>query len=170
MATATACARALAELSVYWLEEPLDTADLEGYRELRELGLVPIAAGEMVRTLAETRRLVEVVDVIQNDVVLAGGVTGCRAVAAWAEERGRVWSPHTWSTGYGLLANLQVALAFSTAEFLEWPYDPPAFSPPVRDFMLPMPLVVEDGFLAAPPGPGLGMVPDFEELERWRVG
>ncbi len=46
-----------------------------------------IAAGEMVRSLSETRRLLDSVDVIQNDVVLAGGVTGCRMVAGWAEER-----------------------------------------------------------------------------------
>ncbi|MGQ0849131.1 MAG: mandelate racemase/muconate lactonizing enzyme family protein [Actinomycetota bacterium] len=163
--------KALADLDVYWIEEPLPSADLDGYRVLRDLGLVRIAGGEMVRTLSESRRLLEVVDVIQNDTVLAGGITGCRRVAAWAEAADVVWSPHTWTTGLGLLANLHAALAFSTGEYLEMPYDPPAWTEERRDFMLSDPLRFEpDGFLRAPPGPGLGVEPDLDLLERWRVG
>ncbi len=168
--TAIECARALSELDVFWLEEPLDTNDVGGYRRLQELGLLPIAAGEMVRDLTASRRLLEVVDVIQNDVVLAGGVHGCQLVASWAKDQGRIWSPHTWSTGYGLLANLHVALAWSTGPYLEFPYDPPGWTYERRDFMLPQQLQVEEGFLKAPPGSGLGMEPDFKDLERWRIG
>ena len=35
VATATACARALEALGVYWLEEPLPTSDVDGYALLR---------------------------------------------------------------------------------------------------------------------------------------
>ena len=75
-----------------------------------------IAAGEMVREAAQARDLVVRggVDVIQPDVVLAGGIGGARRVAALADLHGRMWSPHTWSNGYGLVANLHAALAFST--------------------------------------------------------
>lgn len=169
LTTARDCGRALAGLGVYWLEEPLPTSDPAGYAALRESVGLRLAAGEMVRSLEESRRLVEAVDVIQNDVALAGGITGCRRVAEWAARAGSVWSPHTWSTGYGLLANLHAALAFSTGEYLEVPYDPPAWPVEVRDFMLPQPTVVEKGFLVAPPGPGLGVEPDLAALERWRV-
>ena len=170
LATAQQCARALGDLDVFWLEEPLDTADIEGYAALRETSPVPIAAGEMVRSLSETRRLLDSVDVIQNDVVLAGGVIGCRIVAGWARERNRVWSPHTWSTGFGLLANLHVALAFSTAEFIEVPYDPPAWTPERRDFMLPQSIEIDrEGNITVPGGPGLGVEPDLDALERYRV-
>ncbi|MCA1735761.1 MAG: mandelate racemase/muconate lactonizing enzyme family protein [Actinobacteria bacterium] len=170
LTTAADCARALADLGVFWLEEPLDTVNLDGYRRLRELDLLPIAAGEMVRDLSASRQLVEHVDVIQNDVVLAGGVHGCRDVAGWAREQGRIWSPHTWSTGYGLLANLHVALAWSNGAYLEFPYDPPAWTYARRDFMLSEPLEMNSGFVTAPSGAGLGMEPDFEGLEKWRVG
>ncbi len=168
--TALDCARALGELNVYWLEEPLDTADIDGYRRLRAESGMRIAAGEMVRSLSESDRLIDVVDVIQNDVVLAGGVTGCRRMAERAQAMGTVWSPHTWSTGYGLLANLHVALASSAGEFLEVPFDPPAWPIEVRDFMLPAPMSLADGWLVAPPGPGLGVEPNLEALEEWRVG
>lgn len=170
--TAVAFARELERLDVYWLEEPLPTSDVEGYASLGRASNVRIAAGEMVRTEAEARDLVlrGGVDVVQPDVVLAGGIDGCRALAALAEGNRRTWSPHTWSNGYGLLANLHAALAFSTCPFLEVPFDPPAWSAERRDWILPVTLEIgDDGTIAAPPGPGLGVVPDFDALEQYRI-
>lgn len=172
LATATDCANALADLGVYWLEEPLDTHAVDDYSRLREKTSMRIAAGEMVRSLPESRRLLAAggVDVIQNDVVLAGGITGCRMVADWAKAVGAEWSPHTWSTGFGLVANLHAALAMSASEYLEVPYDPPAWSVARRDFMLPTTIDIDrDGYVSAPAGNGLGIEPDFEALEKWRV-
>ena len=170
--TASEFARELERLDVYWLEEPLATDDVEGYAALSGNGL-RIAAGEMARTTAEARDLVlrGGVDIVQTDVVLAGGVEGSRRVAAIAERAGCAWSPHTWSNGYGLLANLHVALALSTCPFLEVPFDPPTWSPERRDWLLPVTLEIgDDGTIGPPPGPGLGVVPDFDELEQYRIG
>ena len=172
VATAAQCARALEPLGVYWLEEPLRTDDVEGYRALRARTDLRLAAGEMVRGTHEARDLVVRggVDVIQTDVVLAGGIGGCRRVAALADLHGRAWSPHTWSNGYGLVANLHLALAVSTCPFVEVPHDPPGLSPSRRDWLLPEPVeIAPDGTIAPPPGPGLGVVPDFDALEQWRV-
>ena len=170
LATAQECASICDSLAVYWLEEPLDPARLEDYSQLRSRASTRIAAGEMVRSLEASRRLTEVVDVIQTDVVLAGGVGGGRQVAGWAEARSILWSPHTWSTGFGLVANLHVALAFSTAPYLEYPFDPPAWTADRRDFMLPEPILLDSaGNVVAPAGPGLGVEPDFGFLEQWRV-
>lgn len=170
---ATEFARELERLDVYWLEEPLPTDDLEGYAALSRDTRVRIAAGEMVRSAAEARDLVlrGDVDIVQTDVVLAGGIEGCRRVAALAEEEGGAWSPHTWSNGYGLLANLHAALAFSTCPYLEVPFDPPAWSAERRDWLLPVTLeIAADGTIAPPEGPGLGVVPDFDALEQYRAG
>jgi D-galactarolactone cycloisomerase len=173
VATAAQCAHALEPLGVYWLEEPLPAEDVDGYAALRARTDLRIAAGEMVRGLHEARDLIlrGGVDVIQTDVVLAGGFTGCRRVAALADLCARTWSPHTWSNGYGLVANLHLALAVSTCPFVEVPYDPPGLPAERRDWLLPQPVDIgSDGTIAPPPGPGLGVTPDFDELERWRVG
>lgn len=170
--TAVEFARELERLDVYWLEEPLPTDDVDGYASLGRASGVRIAAGEMVRTFAEARDLVlrGGVEVVQPDVVLAGGIEGCRSVAALAEGNRRSWSPHTWSNGYGLLANLHAALAFSTCPFLEVPLDPPAWSAERRDWLLPVTLeIAHDGTIGPPPGPGLGAVPDFDALEQYRT-
>ena len=163
----------LERLDVYWLEEPLPTDNVEGYADLRRGTSVRIAAGEMVRTESEARDLVlrGAVDVVQPDVVLSGGVEGARRVAALADREGKSWSPHTWSNGYGLLANLHAALAFSTCPYLEVPFDPPAWSAKRRDWLLPMTMEIDaDGTVGPPEGPGLGVVPDFDALEQYRVG
>ena len=120
VATAARCARELEPFDVYWLEEPLATADVAGYAELRGLTSLRIAAGEMVRTASEARDLIVRggVDVVQADVVLSGGVGGCRRLAALAELCGRVWSPHTWSNGFGLVINLHLALAVSGCPYV----------------------------------------------------
>jgi D-galactarolactone cycloisomerase len=170
--TAARAANALAEIGVYWLEEPLRCDDLDGYATLRRRTDLRIAAGEMVRTAAEARDLIVRggIDVLQTDVVLTGGVSGNRRLAALADLHGRCWSPHTWSNGYGLVANLHLACAFSTCPYVEVPFDPPAWTPARRDFLLPAPLeVATDGTIAPPPGPGLGVEPDLDALERHRV-
>lgn len=174
VATAAQCARALEELGVYWLEEPLRTDDVDGYAALRRLTGIRIAAGEMVRSAHEARDLLlrGGVDVIQADVVLSsGGIGGCRRVAALADLLGRAWSPHTWSNGYGLLANLHLAMAVSTCPYIEVPFEPPAWSAEKRDWLLPQPmLIAADGTIAPPTGPGLGVIPDLDALERYRTG
>jgi D-galactarolactone cycloisomerase len=172
VATAAQCARALEQLRVYWLEEPLRTDDVAGYQALRGRTNLRLAAGEMVRGAHEARDLIVRggIDVIQTDVVLAGGIGGCRRIAALADLHGRTWSPHTWSNGYGLVANLHLALAVSTCPFVEVPFDPPGLTAERRDWLLPEPVeIAPDGSIAPPPGPGLGVVPDFDALQQWRV-
>jgi L-alanine-DL-glutamate epimerase-like enolase superfamily enzyme len=157
---------------VHWLEEPLSSADVDGYAALAETTGIRIAAGEMVRHEHEARDLIVRgrVDVIQCDVLLSGGIGGCRRIAGLAEQAGATWSPHTWSNGYGLIANLHAACGFSTHPYVEVPYDPPAWSAERRDWLLPFVLeIADDGTIAPPPGPGLGVEPDLDALEQWRI-
>jgi L-alanine-DL-glutamate epimerase-like enolase superfamily enzyme len=172
VATATACARALERSDVYWLEEPLPTSDVDGYAVLRGRTSLRVAAGEMVRTLHEARDLIlrGGVDVVQPDVMLAGGIGGCRRIAAVADAAGHAFSPHTWTNGVGMIANLHLAMAVSTVPFIEVPFDPPAWSPERRDWMLPRPTgIAADGTIRPSVGPGLGVSLDLDALEPHRV-
>jgi D-galactarolactone cycloisomerase len=172
VATAVQCAKALEPLGVYWLEEPLDTWHHDGWADLRRRTNLRLAGGEMVRNVHEARDLVVRghIDVLQCDVVLVGGMLGCRNVAAVADLHGRNWSPHTWSNGYGLVANLHAALAYSHVPFVEVPFDDPGWLPTRRDWLLPEVIdIAADGTIRPPEGPGLGVDPDFDTLEQWRV-
>jgi D-galactarolactone cycloisomerase len=150
----------LAELGILWLEEPLDGADLRGLASLRAGGRVWIAGGEMTRTLPELLAAMDAdaFDVYQPDVVLAVGMLRARTIAELALARNRSFTPHTWTNGIGLLANLHVAAGVGGGPYLEYPYDPPGWTPGRRDFMLAEPLLIDrDGMLRVPAAPGLGI-------------
>ncbi len=153
-------ARELRRYGVAWLEEPLPISDVLGLAALREEG-VALAGGEMARTTAELDACLEAgaLDVYQADAVLAVGILRARELARRVHARGCRFTPHTWTNGIGLLANLHLAAGVGAGPYLEYPYDPPAWTPERRDFVLAEPLALEDdGCLAVPDRPGLGVI------------
>jgi L-alanine-DL-glutamate epimerase-like enolase superfamily enzyme len=68
-----------------------------------------------------------------------------------------------------LLANLHVAAAVSNAPFIEFPFDPPAWTPERRDFILPKPILAENGTVTLPDKPGLGVEVDWQALKPYRI-
>jgi L-alanine-DL-glutamate epimerase-like enolase superfamily enzyme len=170
--TARYVAQALANLTVYWLEEPLHRHDYDGLARLRKEGGVPIAGGEGAREMGELREYVRhgSLDVYQPDVAWSTGVTNARRIAAEVSAAGMMYTPHTWGDGLVLLANLHVAAACSNAPFVEYAYDPPWWTPERRDFALPAPIVAQDGWVDLGDAAGLGVTIDWDAIERWRVG
>jgi D-galactarolactone cycloisomerase len=163
----------LAEYGVLWVEEPLPGGDLEGMRGLREQTGVAIAGGEMARSFDELLAAHErdALDVFQPDVVLALGMARSRTLAELLLHRNRRFTPHTWTNGIGLLANLHVVCGVGGGPFVEYPFDPPTWTPERRDFMLAEPVGVDaDGCLRVPERPGLGAVLDEQAIARVRTG
>ena len=159
----------LADLGVFWLEEPLPGGDLDGMRALR--GLVRVAGGEMARTPAELLAALEAdaLDVLQPDVVLSIGMLRTRTIAELALLRHRWFTPHTWSNGLGLLANLHVVAGLGGGPYVEFPYDPPGWTEERRDFFLTEPVRIDaDGCLSVPGSPGLGASIDQATVARYR--
>ncbi|MEA2632101.1 MAG: hypothetical protein QOE66_2320 [Chloroflexota bacterium] len=161
----------LRELGVLWVEEPLAGADLRGLAALRASAPgIRIAGGEMTRTFTDLLAAVEAdaFDVHQPDVVLAAGMLRTRTVGELALARNRWFTPHTWTNGIGLLANLHVAAGVGGGPYLEFPYDPPGWTPERRDFMLTEPIRPgPDGVLRVPTAPGLGIVLDEAAVRRY---
>lgn len=165
-------ARELERLSVYWMEEPLHRSDLAGMRRLREAVDVRIAGGEMTRDLASFRDILVggCLDVVQPDAALVGGITGLRQIAQMAAQHGAVFTPHTWTNGAGVTANLHLTAGVADAPFLEFPYDPPQWSLERRDFMLIDPLRPDaNGWLNLSDEPGLGYALNEDLLQRTRI-
>jgi len=162
-------ATALMEAGVFWLEEPLPLDDVTGLRSVRDSTGMRIAGGEMVRTFPELLDLVnaDTLDVYQPDVVLAAGMLRTRTLAEIVHARNRTFTPHTWSNGLGLLANLHVTAGVGGGPYLEFPVDPPTWTEERRDFMLATPVMVDaDGMIRVPHASGLGADVDEEQLAR----
>lgn len=164
---ALGCARALESLGVFWMEEPLHRADYRGMAKLRYAVDIRIAGAEMARELHDLAELLEhgSLDVLQPDAAVCGGITGLSRVFRAARARGVEIAPHTWGNGIGLLANAQLAAGIGGCPFLEFPYDPPSWTPERRDFVLASPVGLDrNGCLDLGEAPGLGITLDEERL------
>lgn len=160
-------AEAAAELELAWIEEPLDADDHAGIAALRQASPVPIAGGELAAGFNDLVRFFEhsSYDILQPDCAFTGVGDAVRTYRRCAAE-GLGFTPHTWTNGVGLLANLHVAAASGTPLPLEYPFEPPGWVPEARDALLAEPLRVQQGRVAVPQRPGLGAVIDPSALRR----
>ena len=161
-------AAAFEELGVRWLEEPLFKNDYDGYAHLRASTSVPIAGGEFNSDLYEFRDLISggCLDVVQPDATLGTGILNGKKVAAMAEAYSLEFSPHTWTNGLGLAANLHLMSSVPNCPYCEFPYEPPGWVPQGRDFMLSEPFMIDsEGYIHVPQKPGLGIELDLERIE-----
>jgi L-alanine-DL-glutamate epimerase-like enolase superfamily enzyme len=149
----------------------LERHDYAGLAELRRGARLRIAGGEGNREFTELRQYLAhgALDVYQPDVAWSTGILRGVQLAREAQARGAVYSPHTWGDGLVLLANLHVSAAVSHAPFIEFPYDPPWWTPERRDFILPAPTLAAAGRVSLGDAPGLGQRLDWAALEQWRV-
>lgn len=156
VATAQWLAPRLAELGVFWLEEPLRAHDVAGHRALAASSPVPLAVGEHLQGLAEFTPYADpaVAGVLQPDAPITGGVSEFLRIATLAETRGLALSPH-------FLPELHVhlAAAASTATWIE--------HFPLVDDLLGEVLRPRAGIVDVPRRPGHGMVWDEAALDTY---
>ena len=164
-------AEELHDLKVMWIEEPLPQFDVEGVRSVRQAVGVAISGGEMVRSMPELAQLVEAntFDIYQPDVVLAVGMLRAKQVAEMAALKHRLFTPHSWTNGLGLLANLHVSAGVGGGPYFEFPYDPPGWTIERRDFFLEPIDVDREGFVHVPNSPGLGVQLNFDAINKFTV-
>jgi L-alanine-DL-glutamate epimerase-like enolase superfamily enzyme len=171
--TAIRVAGELERLNVYWVEEPLHRGDYAGYAALRKAVNIRVAGGEMTREAYEFRELLQrdCLDVFQPDCVCSLGITGLRKLALEVERHGKMFTPHTWGNGIGVMANLHLTAGTVGAPFIEWPFDPPEWSLERRDFMLREPITTDQhGWVTLSDAPGLGLELDEVMLEKTKTG
>jgi L-alanine-DL-glutamate epimerase-like enolase superfamily enzyme len=167
---ATEFAHACADLDVSWIEEPLDMYAYDEQAELCRRSQVPIAGGELNGGWHEFKVMLEKhsYDVYQPDATMGGGISDALRVLEACGEQGLGYTPHTWTNGLGFLINLHVYAAGPRDHPIEYPYEPPGWVPEARDGILAEPIrVAEDGTVAVPDAPGLGIELDEDKLTRY---
>ncbi|MGP4103138.1 L-talarate/galactarate dehydratase [Nonomuraea sp. KM90] len=155
--TALRFGRAVEELGLVWIEEPLDAYDAEGHAQLAAALDTPIATGEMLSGVPDLVRLIDLraVGYLQPDVPRVGGITPYLKVAALADHAGLQVAPH-----FVMEIHVHLAAAYprdSWVEHIEW------LSPLFRER-----LDIEGGRMVVPDRPGLGLSL-AEEARAWRL-
>lgn len=161
---ALALLRMLDEVGCYWFEEPLSIDDVEGHRILREQGTpVRIATGENLYTRSSFYDYVRAgaVDVLQADVSRAGGITEVRGIAETAASAHLAWNPHTFNDIVTVAANVHLVAASAHPAMFEWDITHNDLMTQLSDYDV----VLEDGRVQPPAGPGLGFEVDWEFVE-----
>jgi len=157
--------RLLERCGVFHFEEPCPYWDLESTAKVAKALDLPIAGGEQDWDLRRFKDMLEreAVDIVQPDVIKAGGFSVCKKIAALAEAHGAVCTPHQ-TQPLGTVANLHLAASTPNCRyFQEYNIE----SHPLWDRFFTEPVLeVRDGCLRVPEGPGLGVTISEDILAR----
>jgi D-galactarolactone cycloisomerase len=148
------------DLNVGWLEEPFAPADFYNYAQAKQLGNVPLAAGENHYTRYEFTKVIEdcSITILQPDVSKTGGVTEIMRIAAMASGWKIPINPHTCTTSLNMAATIHVLASIDNAGYFEADV---AIENPFRTEMTSSPYELgKDGCVAALDKPGLGVEVD----------
>ncbi len=155
----------IADVRPRWLEEPVPPDRVSDLALIRREGRTPVATGEHEYTRWSFLRLLqaEAVDVIQADPDWGGGISEIVKIVTLASAYGRQVVPH----GHSIAAAVHIIAAM-----------PPATCPmaeylvrnvPAKQHFSRHPLVPENGSIALPTVPGLGLDLDVDKVERRTV-
>jgi len=141
---------------VFHFEEPCPYWDLDSTAKVAKALDMPVAGGEQDWELPRFREMLEreAVDIVQPDLIKAGGFSVCKKVAHLAEAHGCVCTPHQ-TQPLGTLANLHFAASTPSVRYSqEYNIEP---NPLMTSLFREPVLEVKDGHLSVPEGPGLGV-------------
>jgi len=176
-ATAEDRLEAIARFGIEYVEQPLPALDVEGLATLRRRVRVPMAADEAVTSVAAARELVEAdaVDALVVKPVRVGGASAAGEIADLAARRGvPVIVSTLFETGIGIAAALSIAAVLPEVDRGggDGPDHGLATAGLLEHDLLAASLLVEDGRMFAPLGPGsggLGVALEERALDRFRV-
>jgi D-galactarolactone cycloisomerase len=174
--------RAMEEFDPYWFEEPIAPEDYDGYRELRQGLNVNISGGEIEfnrwgwRSLLEARGL----DIAQPEVCALGGISEYLRVLALCHAHFTPVVNHVWGSAVAVATNLHLLAAMPPLPGSLFPWEPmlefDTTDNKFRDDLLTAPLDIQgqvarnDGLVAIPNGPGLGITPDRDFIRHYDIG
>lgn len=158
----------LAAFDLTFLEEPLPINDLDGMASLVQNTATPIAAGENYYTRYEFREVIErrAVNIIQPDIIHAGGIAESKIIATMASAHNIPLAPHIHAT-VGVPASIH--LLASSTNTLAAEYITSGGSYKLRREMFgDCCMVDKDGYVPVPMEPGLGLRINEEIFEKYR--
>ncbi len=158
----------VAPFDIEYAEQPIPpSAGAEALARLRWTGSVPIAADEAVRDLGSARVLLDTgaVDALVVKPARVGGLRQAGAIVELATAAAvPVIVSTLFETGVGLAGALHLAATAPGAQAHGL-----ATGALLESELLAEPLVITDGHMAVPAGPGLGVELDEAAIARYRV-
>lgn len=163
--TAREVGERISEFDVYWFEEPINPKLIDGYGHLRKQLNTRIAAGEC-NTPYEIAQMMkkEAIDIPQPDIGNIGGFTPAKRLTYLTKESGIQLIPHVWGSPIALGASLQLLSTVHGNPWLEFDLS----SNPLRTDLATTEFSVDNGKVAIPDQPGIGIELKPEIIEKYR--
>ncbi len=164
--TAIQRCRAYEPYDLAWIEEPLHPDDYVGYAVLSTTAVQHIAAGEQECTVGGFETLIEQgrINIAQIDLTRCGFTQSIK-IAAIAARNGIKVANHCFTTDINVAAALHLLASIPNALILEYGVEPGE----IARSLARNPIRVEDGHVAVPLEPGLGVEPNQDVIERYLV-
>lgn len=157
-------AKGLEPYEPLWLEEPVRVENLDGYVEMRQATTVNIAGAESLPTAHAFRPYLErgAFDVVQFDIATTGFTEGAR-IATLAAVHEKPVAVHSWGTLVSIMAGVHFGLVTPNCAITEYNFT----EHPLNDLLAVRSVRPQDGHIAAPETPGLGVTFDPVLVERF---
>lgn len=162
-------ARRMEKYNLAWMEDMIPWIYPDQYVRLKNATTVPVCTGEDIYLKESFRPLIEKggVSVIHPDILTCGGALELKKIADMADENGVAVAIHMAESPIACMAAVHAAAAMHNVLAMELhSVDVPWW----QDIAigLPRPLV-QDGFIAVPNGPGLGIEELDDEVIRQHI-
>jgi galactonate dehydratase len=150
-------AKAIEKYRLLMLEDPVQPDDIEGLRWIGHHTTVPLGIGESLHGKTAFRPIVfeRLASYVRPDVILAGGLTECRKIAAMAEANFIDVALHVAPSAVSNLAAAHFAAATTNCVIVENTRRP-LKSSAREDLFMGGDISIQDGYAMLPDKPGLG--------------
>ncbi len=157
----------IADVHLWFLEEPIRAQSPKAYAQLRSMTPVPLAIGEEFSNKWEFVPFIEdgLLNYARVDLSNVGGLTEAKKVAGWCEAHYIEMMPHNPLGPVTTAATIHFCAAINNFDRMEYLHELANRFP--RDLFPTMPELSGDGF-ALPTAPGLGVTFDEGALEAHR--
>jgi L-alanine-DL-glutamate epimerase-like enolase superfamily enzyme len=149
--------RAMDQYTMFWQEELIQPTNVENHLALAREVQAPVCVSERLVSKYQFREYLRTgaAEVVMPDLIWTGGITETKKIATMAEAEQAPVAPHDCSGPVNVFACAHICMNAPNAMVMETVrafYGKGGF----YDRLIEPNIVVKDGFLLAPEGPGLG--------------
>ena len=150
-----ALAPAINDYNIFWQEEMIHPLNSKSHLKLANEINSPVCAAERLMTRYEFREYIEngSAEIVMPDLIWTGGISETKKIATLADTYQTPIAPHDWTGPINVFACAHISMNCQNVMLQETNR---AYYKGWYDKFIEPNIVVKDGYLLAPEGPGLG--------------
>ena len=155
LAPAIKIGKAMDEYNIFWQEEMIHPLNAKSHLKLASEINSPVCAAERLMTRYEFREYIEngSAEIVMPDLIWTGGISETKKIATLADTYQTPIAPHDWTGPINVFACAHISMNCQNVMLQETNR---AYCKGWYDKFIEPNIIVKDGYLLAPEGPGLG--------------